>query len=379
MVERGPDEPKSHTKPRWSWSGAEALNFSEPIHDLERLVAMLPEKKTSDNEILAYVVDLRARFQRWLHQDEFGPTRRQQTAALRALKKSIQTLQRQLTKVTLWQRAQLDALLRNCNDTRVPILDRIYEAASDLENGLLFGESDRKVDWATKIKACAETMMVQSHLLDTNADSEIFLIAIHHKFDLMQTCRPDFGLAAAEHWLNAYWNIVDKTLCELDERSGAEERVSLKFLVEQLCELWERETARLVTAHGMSGLEYTQRTETDAGRFVTAAIEAMLPEQSWFDQHSEFSHPARAQTFLPVRQPDRARQIIVIMREFVKRRSKSHLHKKVASNSVNAVPPLPSVAMQNEQKPCSADASPRPDIGRTQTPAPCTCHQGIGD
>jgi hypothetical protein len=85
-------------------------------------------------------------------------------------------------------------------------------------------------------------------------------------------------LASAEQWLNAYWNVVDKTLCELNERGGAEERVSLKLLVEQLCELWERETGRRVTAHGMSKLEYTQRTETDAGRFVTAGVEAILPE-----------------------------------------------------------------------------------------------------
>ena len=73
--------------------------------------------------------------------------------------------------------------------------------------------------------------------------------------------------------------------------------MSLKLLVEQLCELWERETGRPVTAHGMIKLEYTQRTETEAGRFVTSAVEAMLPESSWFDEHSEFSQPIRAETF----------------------------------------------------------------------------------
>ena len=69
-------------------------------------------------------------------------------------------------------------------------------------------------------------------------------------------CRPDFGLEDAEQWLNAYWNVVDQTLCELNEKRGAEERESLKLLVEQLCELWERETGRYVTAHGMIKLEY---------------------------------------------------------------------------------------------------------------------------
>ena len=98
--------------------------------------------------------------------------------------------------------------------------------------------------------------MVQSDLLDTNADGEIFLIAIQRKFDPTLMCRPDFGLEDAEQWLNAYWNVVDQTLCELNEKRGAEERESLKLLVEQLCELWERETGRYVTAHGMIKLEY---------------------------------------------------------------------------------------------------------------------------
>ena len=145
------------------------------------------------------------------------------------------------------------------------------------------------------------------------------LCCARHKFDPLQPCAPDFSLADAEQWLNTYWNVVDQTLYGLNKRRGAEERVSLKLLVEQLCELWERETARPVTAHGMIKLKYTQRTETEAGRFVSAAVEAMLPAPAWFDEHSGFSGPVRAMTFLPSRHANRARQILVIMRGFVKR------------------------------------------------------------
>jgi len=321
MIERAEQNRKFQTKPCWSWSGAEALNFSEQ-NKLEPLIAILPAKQSSDEEILAFLVDLRAHFQRWLHQDELGPTRRQQTAALRALKKSLQTLRRQLAKGAPSQREQLDAILRNGHGGSSPTLERIYEAASDLGRYLRIPDSpNRKIDWTSKIKTCAETTMAQSQSLDTNTDGEILLIAIRHIFDPLQTFTPA-GLADAELWLNAYWNVVDKTLCELNERGGAEERVSLKLLVEQLCEFWERETGGPVTAHGMSKLEYTQRTETAAGRFVTAAVDAMLPELFWFDEHREFSHSVRAMTFLPSRQADRARQILAIMRDFVKRRKK---------------------------------------------------------
>ena len=97
MIERPEYQRRLQTKPCWWWSGVETLNFSEQT-SFRPLLAMLPAKQSSDDQILAFLVDLRARFQRWLHQDEFGPTRAQQTAALRALRKSIKTLQRQLAK-----------------------------------------------------------------------------------------------------------------------------------------------------------------------------------------------------------------------------------------------------------------------------------------
>jgi hypothetical protein len=357
MIERAEVEQKSQTKPCWSWSGAEALNFSEQT-DLRPLLAMLGAKQSSDEQILAFLVDLRARFQRWLHQDEFGPTRRQQTAALSALKKSLQTLQRQLAKGVPSQRQQFDATL-----------ERIYEAAGNLERDLrMAGASNRQIDWAVRIKTCAETTMAQGQSLDTNADGEISLTTLQHRFDPLQTCSPDFGLTEVEQWLSAYWTVVDQTLCRLNERGGAEERVSLKLLVEQLCEFWERETGRLVTAHGMIKLEYTQRTETEAGRFVTSAVETMLPESSWFDEHREFSQPVRAQTFRPYRQADRARQILVIMRDFVKRRLKIQedaLHKKSAFDSVNAEPVPNPVPVRDDEKP-----RPPPDVDRARKLSP---------
>src|SRR6516162_11030782 len=100
------------TKPCWWWSGVETLHFSEQT-SLRPLLAMLPAKQSSDDQILAFLVDLRARFQRWLHQDEFGPTRAQQTAALRALTKSLLGLQRHLIKSSTRIKGRLDAARKN--------------------------------------------------------------------------------------------------------------------------------------------------------------------------------------------------------------------------------------------------------------------------
>jgi hypothetical protein len=202
MIERAERERKLQTTPCWTWSGADALNFSEPTEGLERLVAMLPAKQSSDKQILAFLIYLRGRFARWLHQDEFGSTRRQQTAALRALKKSIQTLQRQLAKGGCSQREQLDAILRNGNGRSAPILEWIYEPSSDLERGLRISSAPkRKIDWALKIQTCAMTTIAQSQSLDTNADGKILLTAARYRFDDLR------GLSILANLTSLFWRL----------------------------------------------------------------------------------------------------------------------------------------------------------------------------
>jgi hypothetical protein len=166
----------------------------------------------------------------------------------------------------------------------------------------------------------------QLHLVDDTTDSQISDTALLGNFELSRTTK-QLSLAKVERWLHGRRNVLDKTLERLKVRRGAQERVSLKLLVEELCALWEHETGMLVTAHGIVKDVYSSRTETDAGRFITAAVEAMLPDKAWYDAHAKFARPVRAVTFLPDEpgkdrhRKDRARQVLVIMRAFVARRS----------------------------------------------------------
>ena len=309
-------------KPPRDWTGIEALSFEDDSR-LRDLVAMLPAKRAGDDEIAAYLVELRAHFQRWLHQDEFGPTRGRQTKALRALMKSLTILQRRLIKGTSELKGRFEATLRSRTDPSSTVIEALYEAAVDVERDLRMVVAPKhQIMWASRLRDCVYLLMGQSQTLDTNTDGEIFLTAVQRKFDPLQVTAVDFGLADAERWLDSYSTVVFEALSDLNGRGGAEERVSLKLLIEQLCELWKSETQTPVTANGRIKDQYTGRTETEAGRFVTAAVEAMLPAQSWFDERAKFSGTFRAKTFLPGRQKDRERQILVIMRHFVNRRSK---------------------------------------------------------
>jgi hypothetical protein len=128
----------------------------------------------------------------------------------------------------------------------------------------------------------------------------------------------DFEFADAERWLNDYWCVLWNTLQALNACRGPDERVSIKLVVEQLCELWERETESRVTAHGIEEGVYTSQPVTAAGRFVIAAAETMLPDAPWFDEHPAQS--VRAMTFRPSYKAHRERHILKIMRDFVRRR-----------------------------------------------------------
>ena len=186
-------------KPRWYWSGVMPLDGMEDDSRLRELVAMLPARKSSDREILTYLVDLRARFPRWMHQDEFGPDRGEQTAALRALMKSCRALQKHLVQRSSTFKAPLDATLRARNNPNSLVLEALYEAAGDVaQEWRSNGASHRDTVWIAQLQDRVYELMVQSQALDTNTGGELFLTAAKRKFDPSQITGLDFRLADAE-------------------------------------------------------------------------------------------------------------------------------------------------------------------------------------
>jgi hypothetical protein len=314
-------------QPRRGWSGVSRLTRPDQTSHLRQLVATLPQTKSGDAVVLAYLADLRARFHGWLHQDEFGPSRGEQTAGLRRLIKSVEKLCELLKKGTAQSRARLDGALRSGIDASSQIVEALSVAIAESHSALQHdGASGREILWFSKLKAYAEALLSQLHVVDDATDSQIADTALLRKFEMSCTPR-QLSLAEAERWLQGYRDILNKTLERLKVQRGAQERVSLKLLVEELCALWERETGLRATAHGIVKDVYTSRTETDPGRFVTAAVEAMLPDEAWYEAHAIFARSVRAETFLPDEpgkdrhRKDRARQVLVIMRAFVARRS----------------------------------------------------------
>jgi hypothetical protein len=135
-------------RPRWGWSGVSELKRPDQESHLQQLVAMLPTMKSGDAQVLAQLAELRARFHGWLHQDEFGPRRSEQTAALQAHIKLVRKLCQLLQKGTSRSRTRLDAVLRNSNDALSPRVTALGEAAAEVESALqIAGASNPDIGW----------------------------------------------------------------------------------------------------------------------------------------------------------------------------------------------------------------------------------------
>jgi hypothetical protein len=175
---------RKSSEPRWNWTGVDVLKVKNDDARLRQLAAMFRSKRSSDEGITADLVDLCGRFQRWLHQDEFGPDRGQRTAALRALMKSIQRLDKHLIGGSSLIKGQLDAELRKQNNPSNLMVEALYEAAVDVAGDQLgAGTPDRDALWASRLRDYAFTLLTRSQSADSNTDSEIFPIAQRRRFD----------------------------------------------------------------------------------------------------------------------------------------------------------------------------------------------------
>jgi hypothetical protein len=214
-------------RPCWGWSGPSKL--PQPDQTFDDVVLLLPSMKSRAEEIVARLNGLRALFHGWLHQDEFGPSRGAQSAALRTHISSVKTLCRLLQKTPSCFRCRLDLAIRNRDDGVHSCLEALEGAAADVG----FDAQDHWVNrddlaWFLRIKNCVAAAVLQFKTLDDSTHGEIVLTAEAHGFEAESSGQLDF--AQMEQWLNGYWKILIETLNSLCDRRGRPESVSLHLI-----------------------------------------------------------------------------------------------------------------------------------------------------
>jgi hypothetical protein len=296
-----------------------------PDDKVTQALALLPKQLSPIEQIKTKIQTLGAKYHRYLHQDEFGPTRAERMSALRLVLGELERLD--ILLLGLPQQLALDLM----NDSerqslrishsgfilRSWTVERIYEVTSGefFDRHAQRSADDR--DLLQKIRTTAATAIELIAYLDTSSESELFVDAVRTGSLIGKNIRgvDVFHIHGAQ--LNHLKHQFSLTIDRLEHQRGPERQPSLWWLVWELCDLWTHTTGQPVTNSAIRKRRYTSRPESPAGRFVTAIVEIVQPSDGWIIQHLQPQPPVRAWKFAIAR-GHRARSVCSAMREYVK-------------------------------------------------------------
>jgi hypothetical protein len=321
--------------PRWGWSGVAPLTAVQLSASDINLRALLPGHHSPIAQIVLALRDLGEKYHRYLHQDELGPTRAERMAALRLLLDQLDLLSAQLNGLPRQLRLRLSKHLAS---DRIPIeydfdnfqahlddeeaVQRIAEAAVD-EGRMLYAPSathDAKL--MDDLRGAAETTLQLLCALDTTTAGAVVIDTELPRLEVQGGAEVEImGFAVACARVERLRCRAEMTLARLECRKGPERRVSLNWLVWQLCDLYRHETGRRVTnsavelaRYNYTGSNYTGAPQSPAGRFVLAAVEALQPSQAWAQEPDHRVAPQRDRI---LNKGGLARAAYFAMREYV--------------------------------------------------------------
>jgi hypothetical protein len=320
-------------EPRWGWSGAaEVILPRDREQELISAARLLPNPKSSPESLVTELLELGARYIRYLHQDEFGPTRAQRTAALQQLLEQVSALLRQLKVLPAHLRFHLSSQL-TVNDEFGRLIDKpngldifdimkpryielLYEAAGDVKL-FLSAQATEDVKRMEFFEKVAKRTFALLDNIDTSTSSDLILNAVSQPSQVpsspARSADPLDLLGAEAIQLS---RCLSQTLSRLKGCRGPDPRLSVPALVWPLCHLWRRETGQDVTSSAVRAGHYTSAPQSAAGRFVSAAVKALHPPPAWLQEHEYRDLPVRARIII---KPERglARAIHLALRDYV--------------------------------------------------------------
>jgi hypothetical protein len=277
------------------WSGVAALTAAQlSTSDLD-LGVLLPGHHSANEEIVLALRDLGGRYHRYLHQDEFGPTRAERMAALRSLLDQLDLLLSPLNRLPPYLRLRLSKQLAPSHSPAEGDIDRfqalcddeeavqqVSEAAADGVRMLHAPPATRDAELLGDVRDAAERMVELLSGLDTTTAGAVAIDTELPRLELAEIAESDLiGFAIVCARIERLRRRVELTLTRLEGRKGPERSESLRWLVWQLCDLYRRETRQPVTSSAMQKGKFKSEPQSPAGRFVLAAIKALQPTDTW--------------------------------------------------------------------------------------------------
>jgi hypothetical protein len=267
-----------------------------PEEALEGVLNLLPISRSWPGQLEIKLARLGARYDRYRHQDEEGPTRAEQMAALRALLNGLESLSSCLANLPDHLRRPMSEWLTK-SDGRglIPRHDvgnwEAYQsdseavellafAAADLER-TLSSEATEDARAVADVTGAAERMPPLFWELDTATENQLATFRAAPSLAVSADAEAFDVICARIARLHL---LLEEPLADLEKQRGPDPRISLRWLVRELCAIWERETGEPVTSSAVVNYRYEGRPQSSAGRFVLAAVRALCPSSHSADQ-----------------------------------------------------------------------------------------------
>lgn len=323
-----PKQRRSSAKARWGWSGFTMVpDLRDQETQLRAIVTRMPARRSSIIRLTKDLRDLGGRYQRYLQQDELGPTRAERLAALRALISQIDALADALGAIP---RPLRQELANAFDETAVPDLSyaplfyydlaaagRIADAVDRLRTRL---ERQRRnadaLEGLAPLAREASGAVALLATLDSTSHGDVFMIGAGKTPKPLGKNEWSDPLAGARAGLGRTRQRAMTALARLERTKGAEPVISLRWLVIELCELWRREVrAPRVTVDCVG---HQSKPISEAGQFLLDLFDAFEPTVT----PGAAATTKRAIIFEPRNRKLRIGRIDRAVREYVRSRPK---------------------------------------------------------
>jgi hypothetical protein len=276
-----PKKRRSSAKPRWGWSGGALIQPLLDRKDMVRsIVERMPVRASKIDHLTQELLQLAGRYHRYLHQDEFGPTRAERLATLREVIEQIDALFAEIARLPRSLRWKISnhlakdeaviassAARRFWND--MAAARRIALAAKGVGIDITVKKRPAQAELIERLTHEANKTAGLLASLDTTTEGDVFLLGSSLVGKRLRKTESLDPLMSARISLTRLRQRAIATLEYLEKRKGAEPAISLPLLVSELCELWRRETGSPVTGDTVG---YRRNRMSKAGNFHKGRI-----------------------------------------------------------------------------------------------------------
>ena len=276
--------------PRSGWSGVARLTPAQLSASDIDLEALLPGHHSPVDQIVLVLCDLGGRYHRYLHQDEFGPTRAERMAALRELLDHLDLLLSRLgglpgdLRLRSIQLAstgdpvecEIDPFEAHSSDAAA--VEQVGQAAAEIGCMVRPAPTAHDAELVDDVRGAAERTRELISALDTTTAGAVVLDSKLPPLEIAEGDESDLtGFVIVRARIERLRRRVEQILADLERRKGAERSESLRWLVWQLCEFYKRETGERQRDFAVGEVPPAEHLQLQRRQ----GVEPLVDDQQW--------------------------------------------------------------------------------------------------